>query len=167
MATQTQPLPQDAARQMLRHTVATLAYRGGKALRGAPDSFAEFRTGEKTRTPAQILAHIGDVLDWALSQAQGKQKWQDSPTLPWQQGTDRFFAALAALDAYLGAAEPLGYPPESIFQGAIADALTHVGQIAMLRRLAGCPIKGENYSRAKIEVGRVGAEQPAPVMEFE
>jgi len=167
MATKGEPLVQDPGRHMLRHTVATLAYRGGKALRGAPDSFADYRIGEKSRTPGQILAHIGDVLDWALSQAKGKQEWHDSPPLAWKQGTERFFAALAALDDYLGAELPLAHPPEKIFQGAIADALTHVGQIAMLRRLAGCPIKGENYLRADIEVGRVGLEQSAPVREFD
>jgi len=167
MATKGQPLAQDETRHMLRHTVATLAYRGGKALRGVPDSFAEYRIGEKTRTPAQILAHIGDLLDWALSQAKGKQEWHNSPALSWKQGTERFFTALAALDEYLGSELPLAYPPEKIFQGAIADALTHVGQIAMLRRLGGCPVKGENYFRAQIEAGHVGADQPAPVMEFD
>lgn len=152
---------------MLRHTIATLAYRGGKALRGAPDSFAEYRVGDKSRTPGQILAHIGDLLDWALSQAKGKQEWHNSPAVGWKQGAERFFTALAALDEYLGSELPLAYPAEKIFQGAIADALTHVGQIAMLRRLAGCPMKGENYFGARIEAGRVGAEQPAPVMEFD
>jgi len=167
MATKGQPLAQDETRHMLRHTLATLAYRGSKALRGAPDSFAEYRIGDKTRTPAQILAHLGDLLDWALSQARGKQACHDSPPVGWKQGTDRFFTALGALDEYLGSELPLAYPAEKIFQGAIADALTHVGQIAMLRRLAGCPVKAENYFRAQIEPGRVGPEQPAPVMEFD
>ena len=167
MATKAEPLAQDPARHMLRHTVATLAYRGGKSLRGAPDSFAEFRIGEKSRTPAEILAHIGDLLDWALSQAKGKQEWHNSPALSWKHGTDRFFAALAAFDEYLGSELPLAYPPEKIFQGAIADALTHVGQIAMLRRLAGCPVKAENYFQAKIKAGHVSSEQATPVMEFD
>jgi hypothetical protein len=149
----------DPARQFLRHTIATLAYRSAKALRGAPDSFAEFRIGETTRTPAQILAHIGDLLDWALSLAKGKQAWHDSAALPWADGVNRFFAALADLDAYLASSSPLGGPPEKIFQGPIADALTHVGQISMLRRLAGSPVRGENYLRAAIAVGKVRAEQ--------
>jgi hypothetical protein len=166
MATKPQSVTNDA-RQMLRHTLATLAYRGGKALRGAPESFADFRIGDKTRTPGQILAHVADLLDWALSQAQGKQKWQDSPVLPWAEATARFFRGLEALDEYLASDAPLGLPPEKIFQAPIADALTHIGQIAMLRRLAGYPIKGENYSRADIQAGRVSAEQAAPVMEFD
>ena len=154
------------SRQLLRHTVATVAYRGGKALRGAPDSFAEFKIGEKPRTPAQILAHIGDLYDWALSCARGKQEWHDSTPLPWPQEVRRFFKALQAFDDYLAGDAPLGYPAEQIFQGAVADSLTHVGQIAMLRRLAGCPIKGENYFRADIAIGRVGEEQAAPGREF-
>lgn len=156
----------DAGRQLLRHTVATVAYRGGKVLRGAPESFANFAVGEKPRTPAQILAHIGDLLDWALSIARGEQSWNDSKSRPWNDEVDRFFAALKKFDDFLASSEPLRAPAESLFQGPIADALTHVGQIAMLRRLASCPIKGENYFKAEIVAGRVGSEQAAPRREF-
>lgn len=157
----------DPARQLLRHSLATLAYRGGKAFRGAPGDFATFRAGEKTRTPGQILAHIGDLLDWAVSLAKGKQEWHDSEPLPWPQGVERFFDALATLDSCLSSAAPLGGPVEKIFQGPIADAFTHVGQISMLRRLAGYPVKGENYLRADIAAGRVGAEQTPAKREFD
>ena len=157
----------DPKRELLRHTVATLAYRGGKAIRGAPESFAEFRVSETSRTPGKILAHIGDLLDWALSMAKGKQEWHDSAPLPWEKETERFFTALAALEACLASDLPLGSPAEKLFQGPIADALTHVGQIAMLRRVAGAPMKGENYFRADIVAGRVGPEQTAPRREFD
>ena len=157
----------DPARQLLRHTLATLAYRGGKALRGAPDSFAAFRTQEHSRSPADIVAHIGDLLDWGLSMARGAQRWHDSTPLPWPEETQRFFSALAAFDAYLASSEPLDVPVEKLFQGPIADALTHVGQLALLRRLAGVPIRGENYFVANIETGRVGQQQAAPVREFD
>ena len=143
--------------EMLRHTVATLAYRGAKAIRGAPDSFASFRASETTRTPAQILAHIGDLLDWALSIAKGTETWQVA----------RFHASLKLLDEYLASENQLHASCERLFQGPIADALTHVGQIAMLRRIAGEPIRGENYSVAKIEAGRFGAEQAEPLREFD
>jgi len=156
-----------SSRQLLRHTVATVAYRGGKAVRGAPENFAEFKIAEKSRTPAKILAHIGDLYDWALSCAKGKQAWRDSTPLPWAQEVKRFFAALKAFDDYLASDSPLGYPAEKIFQGGIADSLTHIGQIAMLRRLAGCPIRGENYFRAEIVAGRVGEQQAAPAAEFD
>jgi hypothetical protein len=151
----------------LRHAVATLAYRGGKALRGAPAEFADFRSGESTRTPAQILAHMGDLLDWALSLAEGRHDWHDSHPLSWEQGTARFFAALKAFDKRLSSDAPLGCSVEGLFQGPIADSLTHVGQIAMLRRMAGCPVRGENYLKADIAAGRVGLEQAKPKFEFE
>jgi hypothetical protein len=157
----------DPARQLLRHTVATVAYRGGKALRGAPESFAKFSIGEKPRTPAQILAHMGDLLDWSLSLALGEAVWHDSEPLPWDAEVARFFASLKKIDGYLASTEPLRSAAEGLFQGPIADALTHIGQIAMLRRLAGCPIKGENYFKAEMTAGRVGSEQAAPRREFD
>jgi hypothetical protein len=157
----------DAKIDLLRHTLATLAYRGGKALGGVPSDFAEYRAGETTRTPAQILAHIGDLLHWALSLAEGKQAWRDSPPLTWEQGSARFFAALEAFDRRLSSDVPLACSVEGLFQGPIADSLTHVGQIAMLRRMAGAPVRGENYFKAEITAGRVGPEQAKPKFEFE
>jgi len=151
---------------LLRHAVATLAYRGGKALRGAPPEFASFRSGESTRTPGQILAHLGDLLDWALAHANGKPTWHDSEPLSWERGTARFFAALEAFDQRLASAPP-ACSPQKLFQGPVADALTHVGQIALLRRLAGNPVRGENYLKADITAGRVGPEQTAPKVEFQ
>jgi hypothetical protein len=153
--------------QLLRHTVATLAYRGGKALRGAPAGFERFKAGPTTRTPGEILAHLGDLLDWALSLANGQQKWHGSAPLAWDAGTERFFRALEALDARLADSAPLGASPEELFQGPLADSLTHVGQIALLRRLAGAPVRGENYLRAEITVGAVGADQAPPILEFD
>ena len=157
----------DGKTELLRHTLATLAYRGGKAVRGAPPGFAEFRAGDTTRTPAQIVAHIGDLLDWALGLAEGKRAWNDSPPVTWERGADRFFAALATLDRRLASDVPLACTPEKLFQGPIADALTHVGQVAMLRRMAGGPVRGENYFVAEIAAGRVASEQAAPKREFD
>jgi hypothetical protein len=158
--------PSDPARQLLRHTVATLAYRGGKAVRGAPDTFGNFEGAQDIRTPGQILAHVGDLLDWGLSLARGQQRWKDSTPLPWTDEVGRFFAALEAFDAYLASADPLHAPVEKLFQGPVADALTHIGQIAMLRRLAGAPVRAENYYVASIAAGSVSADQPAAVKEF-
>jgi len=157
----------DTKREMLRHTVATLAYRGAKAVRDAPDTFASFKASETSRTPAEILAHIGDLLDWALSIAGGNETWNNATPLAWNEEIKRFHRALADFDAYLASDAELHAPCERLFQGPIADALTHVGQIAMLRRVAGAPMKGENYSRAKIEAGRVGADQVQPKREFD
>lgn len=157
----------DSAREMLRHTLATLAYRGAKAVRGAPEGFGDFHASPTSRTPSQILAHICDLMDWALSQARNKQAWTDTTPRSWDEDAARLFKALSDLDEYLASAEPLGYPPGQIFQGAIADALTHVGQINFLRRMYGNPVRGENYFRADITTGRVGAEQSAPRREFD
>ena len=157
----------DDKRALLRHTVATVAYRGGKAVRGAPASFASFSGDASDRTAVKILAHIGDLYDWALSQVQGAEAWHDSTPLEWDREAERFFAALQRFDAYLASDAPLAVTPERLFQGAIADSLTHVGQIAILRRLAGAKMKSENYSRAEIVAGRVGREQTAPKREFD
>ena len=154
-------------RAFLRHTVATVAYRGGKAVRDAPESFATFSPDGSPRTPARILAHIGDLYDWALTQAKGAEAWNDSTPLPWSREVERFFAAIQRFDDYLASNAPLTATPEKIFQGAIADSLTHVGQLAMLRRLAGAKMKSENYARADIVAGRVGAAQSAPRREFD
>jgi hypothetical protein len=157
----------DHEREILRHTLATLAYRGAKAIRGAPDSFATFKISETTRTPAQILAHVGDLLDWALSMARGAETWHNSEPLPWPQEVERFHSALQSFDDYLAGEDGLEATCGRLFQGPIADALTHVGQLTMLRRLAGEPVKGENYSRAKIESGRVGKDQVPATREFD
>ena len=160
------PTTSDPTLPLFRHTLATLAYRAGKALRGAPDTFAEFRCGETSRTPGQILAHMGDLFDWALSIAKGKETWRDAKLLPWEKEVERFFAALKTFDDYVASGEPVAVPLEKLFQGPVADALTHTGQIAMLRRMAGFPIKGESYYRAEMAVGRVGMEQAAARKEF-
>jgi len=154
-------------REFLRHTVATLAYRAGKALRGAPPSFASFRPGPTSKSAVEILAHIGDLFDWALSMAQGKQRWNTSPALAWDAECARFFQTLKAFDDFLASPEPVQYDLGRLFQGPVADALTHSGQIAQLRRLHGFPIKGESYNRADIVAGRVGAEQTPPDPKYE
>lgn len=157
----------DSRRELLRHTVATLAYRGGKAVRGAPPEFAAFRAGESSRTAGEILAHVGDLLDWAFSLCRGEERWKDSSPMPWDREVDRFFAGLARLEESLSSNQPLAVSAEKLFQGPIADALTHVGQISMLRRLSGAPVKGENYFKAEISRGRVGRDQVGPRKEFD
>jgi hypothetical protein len=157
----------DPTRQLLRHAVATVAYRAGKTLRDAPASFATYHIGDATRTPAQILAHMGDLFDWAFSMARGQQVWQDSKPLAWSAEIARFFATLKKFDDFLAAPDALQTSVESLFQGPIADALHHVGQLAMLRRLAGSPVRGENYAKAQIIAGHCTLEQAAPKREFD
>ena len=157
----------DDKRTMLRHAVATVAYRGGKAVRDAPAAFATFSPDGSPRTPAKILAHVGDLYDWALTQAKGAEAWHDSTPLEWDQEVARFFAAVGRFDQYLASDTPLAATAEKLFQGAIADSLAHIGQLAMLRRLSGAKMKSENYSRADIVAGRVGAQQTPPKREFD
>lgn len=156
-------------REFLRHSVATLAYRAAKTMRAAPPTFAAFRPGLTSNTAVGILAHMGDLMDWALSMANGTPRWNNSTPLAWEAECARFFAAAKAFDDALAADRPLQYELTRLFQGPVADALTHTGQLAMLRRLHGAPMKGESYNRADIAVGRVGAEQtPAdPRYEFD
>src|SRR5581483_645646 len=150
----------DPKRELLRHAVATLAYRGAKTIRNAPENFGDFN--DAGRTPGKILAHLGDLIDWALSMAAGTSKWNESQPVLWDKETERFFASLRKFDDYLASENPLQCPLERLLQGPIADALTHVGQLAMLRRMAGASIPGENYFAAQVEIGRVGPEQVAP-----
>ncbi|HET8547579.1 MAG TPA: hypothetical protein VFL57_06240 [Bryobacteraceae bacterium] len=157
----------DTARQLLRHTLATLAYRAGKVLRGIPADFPNFRVSAGTRTPGEILAHMCDLFDWAFSLARGKHVWHDSQPAEWSQDVARFHTALAAFDDLLASADTLACAPEQLFQGPVADALTHIGQIALLRRIAGSPVRGENYFAAEIVAGRVGPQQTAPRREFD
>jgi hypothetical protein len=157
----------DDSRQLLRHTLATLAYRAGKAVRGASEGFASFRAAPSSRTPAQILAHMGDLMDWGLNMARGEKKWTDSAPLAWNNEIKRFFAAVKGFDDFLASDAALSTSVEKLFQGPVADALQHTGQLTMLRRLAGEPIKGENYFVAEIAAGRVGLTQAAPRREFD
>lgn len=162
-------MAEEFTRDSLRHCVATLAYRCSKSVRGAPASFADFKAGPTTRTPVEILHHIGDLLDWCLKMARGEGGWEERPKRPWDDEILRFFASLRAVDDYLASSAPMATPADKLFQGPIADALTHTGQINMLRRLAGSNVRGENYKRADIQTGRVGPDQvpPAPDAEFD
>ncbi len=150
----------------IRHTLATLSYRLGKVLRDTPAEFRDFRAAEGVRTPGEILAHIGDLMDWALTQVEGRKAWHDSASLAWDEEIARFFRAIQALDQRLAEHGLGAASAEKLFQSAIADALTHTGQIALLRRMAGIAVRPENYSVADIAVGRVGPQQATPRGEF-
>lgn len=154
-------------REALRHLLATIAYRGGKVLQDVPPGFGAVSVGSGTRTAVEILAHVGDLFDWGLAlAADGEHRWSDTPSDDWDAQVDRFFSGLAAVDAHLASDGPLARPAARLMQGPFADALTHIGQLAMLRRVAGSPVRGENYFRAGIEAGRVGPDQAQPAVEF-
>jgi hypothetical protein len=157
----------DPTRAFLRFTLATIAYRAAKVERDAPPGFASFQLGKGARTPGQLLAHMADLFDWALRMAQGRSDWVQSKPQSWRKDVDRFHAALLALDRYVASDAPLSVTPEQLFQGPVSDALTHIGQIAILRRQADSPVRSEIYARADIAPGRVGAEQPRSPFEFD
>jgi len=161
------PHEEISARDLLRHSLATVAYRAGKIVRDAPQGYVDFQAGQNSRTPVQILAHIGDLFEWALAMAKGQPAWHDSQPLPWPDEVQRFFDSLKRFDDYLAGPEQLHASPEKLFQGPLADALNHVGQLAILRRISGVPIRGENYYKADIATGRVGKDQPTPKLEFD
>jgi hypothetical protein len=156
-----------SGRAILRHMLATMAYRAAKATRNAPAGFGEFRAYDGARTPVEILSHIGDLCDWGWSIAMGQEKWVSAVPHPWDEEVSRFYASTKAFDEYLASSSPLMCPVEHLLQGPVADAISHVGQIAMLRRFFGYPIRGESYFRADITPGQVGPDQPAPKKEFD
>ena len=157
----------DAARPVLRHLVATLAYRAGKVLRDAPSSFATQTFGDSTRRPVLIVAHLADLMAWAITLAQGQYVWKAEGGDDWDTEVRRFFANLEALDRELVTAGTFDGAVEKLVQGPLADALTHVGQLAMLRGMAGDPVRPESYARADIVAGRVGPHQSPPGREFD
>lgn len=155
------------SRELLRHTVATLAYRAEKVLRDVPDGFAEHRCSPTSRTAVDVVSHLGDLMEWATRMAQGEYRWAPAPEAEWASACDRFFRSVLELDETLIEAPLEAYPPETIFQGPIADALTHVGQLALMRGAFGAPVRPESYARAEILAGRVGREQSAARKEFD
>ena len=160
------PASSDRERAVLRHVAATLAYRAAKVLRDVPPDFHSREFGRSTRSPVQIVAHMADLMTWGVSLARGGYEWKADGSDDWKIEVDRFFAGLAALDRALAAEGPFTGSIEKLIQGPLADALTHVGQLSMMRRLAGAPIQGENYFVADVEKGRVGADQAPPRRPF-
>lgn len=160
---------QDAPeRALLRHMLATVAYRAEKVVRGAPPEFQALRVEASLRTPLEILAHMGDLFDWALTMAQDRTVWKDATPLAWDLEVARFFDALTTFDLFLASAAPVKSEAIArLVQGPAADALTHIGQLAMLRRLVGKPIRGESYARAEISAGRTGLSQAPAKYEFD
>jgi hypothetical protein len=151
-------LSADGKREALRHLVATVAYRGGIAILDAPEGFAAFSVNDSVRAPVEILAHIGDLLEGSLYLLKGELVYLASSPLPWGQEVSRFFSAAQGLDSYLASGSPLSCPVEKLIQGPVGDALTHVGQLVMLRRMAGSPARAESYFTAEIIPGRVNEE---------
>ncbi|MBX7170863.1 MAG: hypothetical protein K1X72_07895 [Pyrinomonadaceae bacterium] len=145
----------DLKRELFRHLVASLAFRAKVAIADVPSDFADFKINQTIRTPGAILAHLGDLLQGSLFLMKGELVYLNSAPLAWEDEVKRFFSAVNEFDAYLASDQTLNQPIEKITQGPISDALTHVGQIVMLRRAAGIPIKSEGYFAAEIVPGKI------------
>ena len=152
---------------VLRHLIATLAYRAAKVVRDVAPDFPTTSVSPTTRRPVLIAAHMADLMAWALSLVEGKSEWKAGGTEDWNVEVRRFFDGLEALDRRISTSPVSSDSIEKLIQGPLADALTHVGQLAMLRGMAGVPIRPESYARAEIVAGRVGIEQSPPGREFD
>ena len=154
----------DEKRGMLRHFLAALAYRTQKALRDAPDDFADFDAGNNVRTPKELVRHMTSVLGYARTFLRGG-RYRPEPLQTLEEEVERFHAMLDDLVDHLENGDPLSdVTPERLLQGPFSDAMTHSGQLAMLRRLHGSPVPSENFVFADISPSNVGQEQPAPRM---
>jgi hypothetical protein len=156
-----------SAGEILRHVIATLAYRASKVLRDVPGEFGNTTFGSTTRRPVLIVAHLADLMAWGITMTQGDVKWKPEGSDEWKTEVDRFFSGLFILDRLLSETSLPDRTVEQLIQGPIADALTHVGQLAMLRGMAGYPVRPESYARAEIVRGRVGPDQAPARREFE
>ena len=154
----------DEKRQVLRHFLAALAYRTQKALRGAPADFGTFRAAERVRTPAELVCHMTSVLGYARTFFVGGQ-YRPDPLPSLKEETLRFHEMVVDLARHLGAGTPLlqGMSGERLLQGPLSDAMTHAGQLAILRRLAGSPVAPENFIVADVDPERCGPQQADPV----
>ncbi|MEQ1834573.1 MAG: hypothetical protein ABL977_16125 [Candidatus Eisenbacteria bacterium] len=161
------PAHEPATRLFLRHALATLAYRAAKTLRGTPASFGEFRASAESPRVVDVVAHMGDLIEALARRLEGESRWAVAVPQAWEPEVARFFAALRRADDVLASGAPIQGDPGQLFQGVLADAITHTGQLAMLRRLAGLKMKGEAYARADIRIGRVGIEQTPADPQFE
>jgi hypothetical protein len=145
--------------EFFRHTLATIAYRAGKCIRNAPESFANFKAGASSKTPVEILAHMSDLLDWSLVVVKGGIEWKETAPVDWTSEVARFYRSLKQLDDYLASGSPIHGDLPRLFQGPIAGAIVYLGRLDTLRRRSGSPTQREIYFDADIVIGRVGLEQ--------
>jgi len=150
-------------RTLLRHFLAALAYRTQKALRGAPADFGSFQAGQDVRTPAELVRHMTSVLGYARTLFVGGRYWPDAlPSL--EEEVERFHLMVQDLARHLERGTPLleGMTEARLLQGPFSDAMTHAGQLSMLRRLAGSPVAPEDFVFAEITPERLGQDQAEP-----
>ena len=151
-----------AKSELLRHFLASIAYHATKALKDVPENYSELEIGKDVRTPRRLLHHITGVLTYAHSFYEHHETTR-SPLGSWSEEVTLFYATLTKLDKSISEGESMGVTEEQLLQGPLSDSMAHVGQLLMLRRLAGSPVLSENFIFADIKVGQVGPNQPKPV----
>jgi len=151
-----------AKEEILRHYLASIAYHATKAIKGAPENYPELNIGKDIRTPRRILHHVTGVLSYAHSFFEHYDTTYFEHK-PWDEEVRYFYETLSKLDESLQEKEPREVSEEQLLQGPLSDAMTHIGQLLMLRRMAGSPVPSENFIYADIRAGVVGQDQPEPV----
>lgn len=150
-------------RDLLRHFLAAIAYRTQKALRGAPDGFADFTAGHRTRTPVELIRHMASLMGFSVTLfVGGRYPHHPEPLSSWDDEVARFHAKLSEVAGHLERGSPLSISHQQLLHGPLADTMTHVGQLAMLRRLAASPVAPENFIFAEVRSDRLGRDQPEP-----
>jgi hypothetical protein len=144
----------ECKRQLLRHLLGTIDFRLSVAIVDAPDGFADFSLASDVRTPGEILAHIGDLIEGSLCILKNEMRYLNTPPSDWNADVERIRRLTRELDEYLASDAQLAVPVEKLIQGPFGDALTHVGQLVMLRRAAGSPIAQVGYFEAEIVPGQ-------------
>jgi hypothetical protein len=147
---------------LLRHFLASITYHATKAINGSPDSYPELDVGKGVRTPRSILHHITGVLSYAHSFYEHYETTYFEHR-PWDGEVRRFYETLSKLDESIREKGPEGVSEEQLLQGPLSDSMAHVGQLLMLRRMAGSPVPSENFIYADMRKGVVGPDQPEPV----
>ena len=151
----------DRDRELLRHVLAAIAYRTQKALRDAPEHYASFSAGNRVRTPTELVRHMAGLMGYVRTFFEGGS-YRPEPLPTFQEEVDRFHGLLEVVGKLLSTGAPCSLSTEQLLQGPFADTLTHVGQLAMLRRLADSPVAPENFIYADIRADRLQADQPPP-----
>lgn len=153
-------------KELVRHFLAVLAYRAQKSLRSCPVNFAEFTAGSGIRTPHELVRHMNGVLHYALMvlRSNDLDYRGNLATLTWPEEISRFHDTLHHIDEELTGDKTVDEELlKPVLQGPLADAMTHVGQLGLLRRMSGSPVQAEHFLKANIETGRVGMEQSEPI----
>ena len=151
----------DRDRELLRHFLGAIAYRTQKALRGAPDHYAAFSAGNRVRTPTELVRHMAGLMGYVRTFFHGGS-YQAQPLPSFTAEVERFHSLIEEVGKLLASGATCSLTTEQLLQGPFADAMTHVGQLAMLRRLAEAPIAPENFIYADIRADRLHADQPLP-----